>query len=59
MAKKNIFKQMNNEGHLMPSQLKFQYNVMKDINQSKRVKEKDVFDYTKKKEIKKANNKKK
>tara|TARA_R110000851_G_scaffold330831_1_gene504159 strand:+ start:2130 stop:2309 length:180 start_codon:yes stop_codon:yes gene_type:complete len=59
MPKKNIIKQINNEGHLMKSQMKFQYDIKGIALVSQKVKPKDVFEgYVDKKEDKKKKVKK-
>tara|TARA_R110000737_G_scaffold351580_2_gene394279 strand:+ start:1559 stop:1738 length:180 start_codon:yes stop_codon:yes gene_type:complete len=59
MPKKNIIKAMNNEGHLMKSQMKFQYDIKGIALVSQKVKPKDVFEgYVDKKEDKKKKVKK-
>ena len=59
MPKKNIIKAMNNEGHLMKSQMKFQYDIKGVALVSQKVKPKDVFEgYVEQKKDKKKKVKK-
>ena len=59
MVKKNIIKAMNNEGHLMKSQMKFQYDIKGVALVSQKVKPKDVFEgYVEQKKDKKKKVKK-
>lgn len=44
MGKKNIIRAMNNDGHLMKSQMKFQYDIKGIALVSQKVKPKDVFE---------------
>tara|TARA_R110000796_G_scaffold69733_1_gene158761 strand:- start:9 stop:188 length:180 start_codon:yes stop_codon:yes gene_type:complete len=44
MTKKNVFKMMDNQGHLRPDEKKFQYNVKKSVETNNRIKPKDVFE---------------
>lgn len=58
MVKKNIIKAVNNEGHFLKSQMKFQYDIKGIALVSQKVKPKDVFegyveDKDKKKKVKK------
>ena len=43
MTKKNVFKMMDNQGHMRPDEKKFQYNVKKSVETNNRIKPKDVF----------------
>ena len=44
MPKKNTIRQILNEGHFRPDELKFQYNIKGAVEKYKRVKPQDVFE---------------
>ena len=53
MPKKNTIKQIFNEGHMRPDELKFQYDIKGSVEKYKRVKPQDVFEGYKEKKGKK------
>ena len=59
MPKKNTIKQILNEGHMRPDELKFQYDIKGAVEKYKRVKPQDVFEGYKDNKIKKKKVKKK
>ena len=59
MPKKNTIKQIFNEGHHRPDELKFQYDIKGAVEKYKRVKPQDVFEgYKKDNKVKKKVKKK-
>ena len=53
MPKKNTIRQILNEGHMRPDELKFQYDIKGAVEKYKRVKPQDVFEGYKDNKIKK------